>query len=100
MFSVYVLQNPKGAFYIGMSDNVARRLVQHNSRKAKWTKSRGPRRVGWRSSPLSYFEARNLEKTFKQQKGEDHLYKITEQARVEVNHADAGSYARIGPLHA
>ncbi len=31
MFSVYILQNSKGAFYIGMTDNVARRLEQHNS---------------------------------------------------------------------
>ena len=91
MFSVYILQNSKGAFYIGMTDNVARRLTQHNSRKSKWTKSRGPWRVVWTSGPLSPSEARKLETKLKRQKGGDGLYKITGLARVAVNPAAAGS---------
>jgi len=91
MFSVYILQNSKGAFYIGMTDNVARRLTQHNSRKSKWTKSRGLWRVIWTSGPLSPSEARKLETKLKRQKGGDGLYKITGLARVAVNPAAAGS---------
>ena len=36
MYGVYVLQNPAGKFYIGISDNVPRRVADHNSGKAIW----------------------------------------------------------------
>src|SRR5438132_14363817 len=81
-----------------MTDNVARRLTQHNSRKSKWTKSRGPWRVVWTSGPLSPSEARKLEAKLKRQKGGDGLYKITGLARVAVNPAAAGLKVRILPL--
>jgi hypothetical protein len=42
VYCVYVIQNPDGRFYIGMSEDVATRVVQHNSGVSKWTKHRGP----------------------------------------------------------
>ena len=36
-YQVYVLQNDTGKFYIGLSENVANRLKQHNSGESKWT---------------------------------------------------------------
>jgi hypothetical protein len=41
-YFVYILQNPEGRYYIGLSDNLVRRLEQHNLGVSKWTRGRGP----------------------------------------------------------
>ncbi|PIZ46303.1 hypothetical protein COY32_03545 [candidate division WWE3 bacterium CG_4_10_14_0_2_um_filter_41_14] len=42
MYFLYILQNPKGIYYIGVSNDVSRRLREHNSgRGAKITAQRG-----------------------------------------------------------
>ena len=43
MFSVYVLKNSTGMFYVGHTQNIARRLSEHNNPKnGRFTGSRGP----------------------------------------------------------
>src|SRR5438445_7890719 len=43
VYRVYVIQNQEGKFYIGVSDDVARRVEQqHNSGQSRWTKRRRP----------------------------------------------------------
>ena len=37
VYQVYVLQNPDGRFYIGLSENIQVRLRQHNRGVSKWT---------------------------------------------------------------
>ena len=37
---VYVLQNPAGRHYLGLSENVNTRLAQHNDGQSKWTATR------------------------------------------------------------
>ena len=37
MFRVYVLRNLAGRLYIGVTADVAVRLVQHNAGQSKWT---------------------------------------------------------------
>jgi putative endonuclease len=42
-FHVYLLQSLKnGTYYIGQTDNLDRRLKQHNDQEVKSTKSRAP----------------------------------------------------------
>lgn len=36
-YRVYVLENSAGRRYIGISDNPARRLEQHNAGLSRWT---------------------------------------------------------------
>lgn len=51
MFSyVYILRNQKGKWYIGSTNNLRKRLSQHNFGKSTYTKHRGP----WE---LIYYEA-------------------------------------------
>ena len=69
MYRVYVLQNEAGRFYIGLSDDVDRRLEQHHQGVSKWTKTRGPWRLVWQSEDLSLSDARKLENHLKRQKG-------------------------------
>ena len=69
MHRVYVLQNEAGTFYVGVSEDVVRRLDQHNAGISKWTKGRGPWRMVWSSAPISLGAARKLENHPKRQKG-------------------------------
>jgi len=89
---VYILQNSQGVFYIGISAQPERRLVQHNQDQSKWTKSKGPWLLLWTSGGLSFSNARKLENKLKRQKGGDGFYKLTGLARPPaVNPAAAGS---------
>jgi putative endonuclease len=69
VYRVYLLQNATGLRYIGISEDVMRRLDDHNRGKSRWTKSRGPWELNWQSRPLSLTEARKLENLLKRQKG-------------------------------
>jgi putative endonuclease len=76
-YCVYVLQNREGRFYIGLTDDVARRVAQHNADKSRWTRGRGPWRVVWQSAQLSLTDARRLENRLKRQGRGKGFYSIT-----------------------
>jgi putative endonuclease len=76
-YRVYVLQNSVGRFYIGLSDDVARRVEQHNTGQSRWTKGRGPWTIAWQSDDMSLSEARILENRLKRQKGGHGLFHLT-----------------------
>ena len=73
LYGVYLLRNTTGLRYIGISEDVMRRLDDHNRGKSRWTKSRRPWTLVWQSPPLSLTEARKLENLLKRQKGGDGL---------------------------
>ena len=75
-YRVYLLRNGIGSSYIGLSEEVARRVDEHNKGKSRWTKSGGPWRLVWQSRWLSLGEARKLEATTKRQHGNGGLVKI------------------------
>jgi len=68
-YQVYVLQNPSGRYYIGLSEDVPKRLQQHNQGLSHWTRSRGPWSLLWTSPPMTLSQARKLENLLKRQKG-------------------------------
>jgi len=74
---VYVLRNPAGKFYIGVTDDVARRLNDHNTGRSKWTKKHGPWEVAWQQGPMTLAQARKLENWLKRQKGGNGFYRFT-----------------------
>ena len=80
-YQVYVLQNPAGRFYIGLSEDVAKRLVDHNTGISNWTRLRGPWHLVWTSEPVNLSAARKLENFLKQQKGGTGFYQFTGLAR-------------------
>jgi putative endonuclease len=73
----YVLRNPTGQFYIGLTEDVDCRLKQHNSGVSKWTKGRGPWELVWGQGPMSLAAARKLENRLKRQKGGIGFYYVT-----------------------
>ena len=74
---VYVLRNPEGKYYIGLTDDVARRLNDHNSGHSKWTSKFGPWEVVWQKGPMTLGEARKLENWLKRQKSGVGFYGFT-----------------------
>jgi putative endonuclease len=81
-YRVYIIQNHEGKFYIGTSDDVARRVEQHNSGQSRWTKGRGPWTMVWQSNEFSLSEARKLENRLKRQKGGHGLFHLTGLRRL------------------
>ena len=50
MFWVYILQNPESRFYVGHTEDVSRRLRQHNEARpgsGKYTNKNGPWTLMW-----------------------------------------------------
>ena len=66
---VYALRNPDQKFHIGLTEDVARRLTDHNTGRSKWTKKFGPWELVWQKGPMTLTEARKLENWLKRQKG-------------------------------
>jgi predicted GIY-YIG superfamily endonuclease len=77
MYRVYVLQNPKGNFYIGFSEDVAIRIQQHNSGLTPSTRSKGPWKLAWQSDTMALADARRLELDLKRQKGGNGFFQKT-----------------------
>ena len=78
---VYVLRNPQGRCYIGLSEDVNVRLGQHNAGLSQWTAKFRPWTLVWTSAPLTLSDARRLENLLKRQKGGAGLYRITRMPR-------------------
>ena len=69
MYRVYILINPSGKRYIGLSDDVAKCLADHNAGVSQWTAKHRPWSLYWTSQPMSLSDARRLESALKRQKG-------------------------------
>ena len=77
IYRVYVIQNPLGTSYVGVSENVELRVVQHNEGLSKWTKGKGPWSLRWTSEAMSLSDARKLENKLKRQGRGSKFYTIT-----------------------
>jgi len=80
-YQVYVIQNESGRRYIGLSENVERRLCDHNEGKSNYTSKYRPWRLIWTSHQLSLTDARKLENLLKRQKGGAGLSPLLEKHR-------------------
>lgn len=79
MYRVYVLLNVDKRRYIGLSEDVHRRLLDHNSGVSKWTAKHVPWQLEWVSRELNLGDARRLENKLKRQKGGDGLQRLMEE---------------------
>ncbi len=70
-FWVYVLENSKGRFYVGSTDDLTRRVAQHNDAdrdKSKFSAKHGPWRLVWSESHLTRSDAVRGERQIKAMK--------------------------------
>ncbi len=70
MWKIYILQSQKsGRYYIGSTNDISRRLKEHNSGKTKSTKNKGPWEIIYTENFSNRLEARRREKMIKSYKG-------------------------------
>src|SRR5437870_3439545 len=69
-------QNREGKYYIGLSDDVSRRISQHNFGDSRWTRGKGPWILIWQSGEMNLSDARKLGLSLKRQKGGDGFYRM------------------------
>ena len=82
-YRVYQLKNEEERSYIGLSEDVNKRLEQHNEGESKWTKRGIPWRLVWKSREMTLGEARKLENLLKRQKGGSGLARLLEAYRSD-----------------
>lgn len=81
---VYVLRSRRdGKFYVGITSNLPRRLLQHQSRENPSTAKRLPVEVVYFEGHLSKADALRRERYFKTAKGKTTLRQITRDAFSE-----------------
>jgi putative endonuclease len=70
-YTVYILWSDAGhRFYIGVTEDVAHRLAQHNAGDSRWSKRyAGFWRLIWQETCPDLSSARKLESELKRQKG-------------------------------
>ncbi len=76
MFYTYIIQNPDGILYKGSTENLEKRIKQHNAGHSRWTKNKGPWKVVYKEKFNLKSEALKREKFFKSGKGRAILKKI------------------------
>ncbi len=70
-FWTYILENPTGRFYIGHTDNLDRRLEEHNADHGegrKYTLKHGPWHLVWKEAQATRAEAMRRERFIKSRK--------------------------------
>ncbi len=66
MYWVYILKSLKNnQYYIGCTNNLVRRLNEHNKRFSKYTKGKGPWEITYKEEFYNLNEARKREKQIK-----------------------------------
>lgn len=77
MFYVYAISSlERNYIYVGLTDNLERRLFEHNSGKNKTTKPYGPFKLIYFEECTTRIEARAREKYFKSGVGKEKLRAI------------------------
>tara|TARA_R110000787_G_scaffold70646_6_gene157031 strand:- start:910 stop:1158 length:249 start_codon:yes stop_codon:yes gene_type:complete len=81
MFFVYVIESQRDLrLYKGFTENLEKRLKEHNAGKTKSTKAYVPLKLVYCEEVYTRIEARKREKYFKSDIGRDYLNKILNKA--------------------
>ncbi len=76
MYTVYIMQSEKDfSYYIGHTDNLARRLEEHNRGKNKYTKNKIPWKTVYKEFFSTRSEAMKRELKLKRMKSREYLEK-------------------------
>jgi predicted GIY-YIG superfamily endonuclease len=85
MFWVYILQNPKGRFYIGQTDDLQARLFSHNRTDkvgGKFTRKNGPWELVWSEEHATRASAMARERQIKSMKSARWIWETLLDGRV------------------
>ncbi|MFA6447099.1 MAG: GIY-YIG nuclease family protein [Patescibacteria group bacterium] len=70
---VYILRNAKGNYYVGATNDIQRRLAEHNSGVSLATRGRGPWCLVYTETYATPQEAKNREYKIKQKKRKSYI---------------------------
>jgi len=74
MYTVYIIKSINYEwYYVGMSENVERRLAEHNANKTRSTKHRSPYRLIYKRQFSDRSKARDFEKFLKVKSNKEKL---------------------------
>ncbi len=76
MYYVYVLKNNISKHYVGHTNNIERRIIEHNSGMSPYTKNKGPWEIIYTETYESRGEAMKREKFLKSGKGREFIKSI------------------------
>ncbi len=80
---VYILRSLRtNKFYIGSTNDLNRRLIQHQSGESKYTKDTGPYKLEFSQEYENLLEARKVERWLKAQKSAKLLVTIIENKKI------------------
>jgi len=75
MFYVYILKNKKDQIYIGHTQDITKRLIEHNSGCSGYTKNKGPFEIIYKEIYNTRSEAIKREKRLKSGQGREWIKK-------------------------
>jgi len=81
-YSVYILRNHQGRYYIGQTNDVESRLQRHNGNEVFWTKNKGPWAVVYTQELASRSAAMLEEKRLKKLKSKLAIEALIASGRV------------------
>jgi putative endonuclease len=73
MFYAYVLENPEKRLYIGSTENLERRVKQHQEGSARWSSLYGSWELAYSETFLTCSEAKKRERMLKSGKANQNL---------------------------
>jgi putative endonuclease len=77
MYSVYIIQSKRnGRYYIGMTEDLLKRVADHNSNKNKSTKNKGPWELVYSENCIDKKTAWLRERQIKSYKGGEAFQKL------------------------
>ncbi len=65
MYWVYIIENADGLLYKGYTENIEKRLVQHNNNESRYTSFRGPWKLVYKHEYSTKSEALKEERRIK-----------------------------------
>ena len=80
MYFVYILESTKnGRYYIGSTNNLERRIIEHNSGKTKSLKYLTPLKIVFQKEYANEIEARRVERKLKKLKNRNIIERIVKE---------------------
>lgn len=77
MFFIYIIESTlSGKYYIGCTDNINRRLIEHNKGLSKYTRNKGPWVLKYSEEYENLSEARKREKQIKSWKKRKYIKRL------------------------
>ncbi|EKD56396.1 MAG: hypothetical protein ACD_58C00204G0001 [uncultured bacterium] len=93
---LYILQSNDGKYYVGSTNDVNRRLKQHQSGHTHSTKRMKDLKLVFSQEFLTLKNARQIEKKIKSWKRKDFIDKIIRDGRISSGSGAVGSARRLG----